>query len=233
MMEFLSNNTGNTIQDKAIEIIEKNEKLTILSPYLSNNKAIEKILQKDFFELTLIINFDSKTLVQKAVDLSTLKKLLDKKHIIKVNNKLHSKIYFSSDYIILGSANFTQNGLSERQESCIMFSKKFSPHLFNECETYCKKILDESPLITDVIDFTDEFISNILGIREDWCKLEGNKTNKLLNIFNNHKIKENNGFDLLSEKKSLTKSRIAYDLKYNYPKTLDELEPELKFYHIN
>ena len=80
-MELLLNNDDNTIQDKLIELIEMNESIRILSPYLTKNKALECLLQKKSdFKLKLVLNFDPKSILKStpSIDIKQIKSLTDK-----------------------------------------------------------------------------------------------------------------------------------------------------------
>lgn len=165
-MKLLVNNGTESIIDSVIKIILQEKHLTILSPYITNSEAIVAILHNKNFRLTIVINFDIDVLKKKAVDLrqflTLLKRILSKGHKIYFDNNLHSKIYMSENNIILGSANFTNNGLVRRKETCISFQKASSPILFKQCEDYCREIIKGACKLNIVL--VEEAINN-LGVR--------------------------------------------------------------------
>lgn len=168
-MELLMNKGAKSILKPILQLIHQTNHLIVLSPYITNSEAIEAILYKQNFKLTLVVNFDIDILQKKAVDLEQLllllTRIINKGHNVYFDNDLHSKIYLSKNSAILGSANFTNNGLFRRKETCIRFEKISSPILFIQCEDYCREIIEEAHTLTTelieeaIIDLSDKYMS--------------------------------------------------------------------------
>lgn len=214
-MELLLNNDDNTIQDKLIELIEMNENIRILSPYLTKNKALSCILQKSNFKLKLVLNFDPKSIIQGStcLDIILIKELMDSGHVIYNNSELHSKLYITEESVILGSSNFTDYGLRTRKESAILFKLDYNPKIYKECESYFESILESSTKVTV------SHINRIIRILDDSYYSDNEKLELLSEIFTDNYIKNS----LIND----------YESKYYYPKTLQELQHGLKFDFIN
>lgn len=211
-MKFLTNQESGNIIDSVLDLVNTEQCLTVLSPYLTSNEAILSILNKEGFTLTIVINFTIDVFMQKSVELNLLKKLLQKGHKVWFNNKLHSKIYLSSDYIIIGSANFTKSGLEHRQESCIGFQKSLSPSVFKDCEDYCAKVIGNSQKLT-------------IPLIED--------VERILASNKKEQEKKDEFEELLPKKEQEQSLRERYEEKYYYPKELSDLSPGLTFDYID
>ena len=214
-MELLLNNDENTIQNKLIELIEENDSIDILSPYVTKNKALDCILEKTNFHLKLVLDFSPESLVKgrSSIDVNQIKKLLDAGHEVFYNSELHSKLYITEESVIIGSSNFTHNGLSKRKESAILFEQNFNPKIYLECQEYFNSVLKSSTKITEALL---------------------NKTMKILDekeIFRNSKLERLS--ELLSKDYNKRSLFDDYDLNFEYPKSLNELQKGLKFDFIN
>jgi phosphatidylserine/phosphatidylglycerophosphate/cardiolipin synthase-like enzyme len=219
-MELLLNNEDNRIQDKLIELIEMNESIRILSPYLTKNKALDCILQKSDFKLKLVLNFDPKSILNHipSIDINLIKVLIESGHEVFNNRKLHSKLYITDESLILGSSNFTDYGLRTRKESAIHVKRDSNQKIYEECKKYFDGIIKDSKKVT------------IFQI---------NKIDTLLNNYNylDHNDNYYDIFDRLEDVFSgkFTKNSCIndYELKNPYPKTLQELQNGLIFDFID
>ena len=214
-MELLLNNEDSTIQDKLIELIEMNESIRILSPYLTKNKALNCILQKSDFKLKLILNFDPKSILNRipSIDINLIKVLIESGHEVFNNRELHSKLYITDESLILGSSNFTDYGLRTRKESAIHLKRDSNPNIYDECKKYFDSILKSSTNVTL------SQINKTIKILAQSDYLDRDKLEKLADIFSGNNIKDSFVND--------------YELKYYYPKTLQELQNGLRFDLIN
>jgi len=215
-MELLLNNDDNTIQDKLIELIEMNESIRILSPYLTKNNALNCILQKSAFKLKIVLNFDPKSILNHipSIDINLVKELIESGHEVFNNRKLHSKLYITDENLILGSSNFTDSGLRTKKESAIHLKRDSNPKIYEECKKYFDSIIKDSKKVT---------------------RFQINKINRVLNNYNDLDNTDLN-FDVLERLEEVfsdnnTKNSYIddYELKNRYPKKLQELQNGLSF----
>ena len=210
-MELLLNTDDHTIQDSLIDMITAANSIKILSPYLTKNRALDHILERKDFKLIVILNFDPESLLKgpAAIDTNLVKKLIDNGQEVYYNLELHSKIYITVEMLILGSANFTYNGLVQRKESAILFQKEMNPEIYSDCVDYFESILKSSKRVTPKI------LAQIIKEIDDTKNTMEEKSEKLSEI--------------LSDDYDKNSKHDEYDLMHYYPKTISELQQGLKF----
>lgn len=214
-MELLLNSDDNTIQDKLIGIIESSKSIRILSPYLTKNKALDRILEKTNFKLTLVIDFDPESLLRgsSSIDVNQIRNLIDNGHQVYYNPELHSKIFITDESVILGSSNFTRNGLSKRKESAILFNKSLNKKIYEECLCYFEDILKSS------IKISENLLTKTVTILKEVDYSKNERLERLEKLLSKDYIKRSLYDD--------------YDLKYDYPKSINELQKGLIFDFID
>jgi len=210
-MELLLNTDDQTIQDSLLDLISKAKSIKILSPYLTKNKALDHILDRKDFKLLLILDFNPESLLKgnTSIDINLIRQLIDNGQEVYYNSELHSKIYMTDESLILGSANFTYNGLCRRKESSILVKKEMNPKFYADCLDYFESILKSSKKVTSII--LDKIAKVIEEQENTWNK----KYENLIEIVSDDYVK-----NTISDE---------YDLMYYYPKTLLELQNGLKF----
>jgi hypothetical protein len=210
-VELLLNSDEITIQDKLIDMIEINNSINILSPYVTKNKALDCILGKADFKLKLVIDFDPESLLKgsTSLDVNQIKKLIENGQKVFYNPELHSKLFITEDSVILGSANFTRNGLSKRKESAILFNRKFNQNIYRDCKNYFEDVLKSS------IKITENLLTKTIAILKEKEYSKNERLEKLEKLLSKDYIKRSLYDD--------------YDLKYEYPKSINELQKGLKF----
>ena len=210
-MELLLNTDDRTIQDSLTDLISTAKSIKVLSPYLTKNKALDQILERKDFKLVLILGFNPELPLMGAasIDLNLVKQLISNGQVVYYNPELHSKIYITDESLILGSANFTYNGLVRRKESAILVKKEMNPKFYSDCLGYFESILKSSKMVTTII--LDKIIEVIDDQENTWEDKSGKLSEILLPDYVRNSI------------------FVDYDLKYYYPKTLHELQNGLKF----
>jgi len=210
-MELLLNTDDHTIQDSLTDLISTAKSIKILSPYLTKNKALDQILERKDFKLVLILGFNPELPLMGAasIDLNLVKQLISNGQVVYYNPELHSKIYITDESLILGSANFTYNGLVRRKESAILVKKEMNPKFYSDCLGYFESILKSSKMVTTII------LDKIIEVIDDQENTWEDKSNKLSEILSPDSVK----YSIIDD----------YDLTYYYPKTLNELQNGLKF----
>lgn len=110
---FVNNEEQQNILEQKLLSMSHSKNVFIASPYFTHNKFIRSIIEHKT-NLKLIVKLCPSTSV------AELRKLIKIKNIeIKffIQNNFHSKIYiFDNSYIIIGSSNFTESGLSHNLE---------------------------------------------------------------------------------------------------------------------
>lgn len=174
-------------EDLQFDVLEKvaatRSSLVIYSPYVKI-EVIEKIL-------TVLPKERSVTLITRAIisdfamgvsDLSALQLLLDKKHLVLVNNRIHLKTYlYDFESLHTGSANCTNKGLG------------FASNSNFETLAYTESVEDDYLQYLDSISGTSKLVSqddlNQLEIKIEKLKLEKAQLQDLEDI-NQNAIKD-------------------------------------------
>ncbi len=101
------------------QIREASTPLTVLSPYITRNKTLDRLAKK---RATFYTRFEVRDFVSKASTLAAFRLLLDRKCKIYEVKNLHAKVIMDqSSFVTLGSQNLTFNGATRNLELSVCF----------------------------------------------------------------------------------------------------------------
>ena len=148
------------LQEELLDLIPRSKNLIFISAYVTNTAVdwLVKLLPKNA-TLTFVARLSPSDFVKGSSTISSIKKLINAGCKVKVLDGLHAKIYAVDELaIFVGSANFTNNGLSLFGEGNIEASIKlpYSDSFNQQIQNICNKsisinneILDEMELLVD------------------------------------------------------------------------------------
>ncbi len=114
---------GQSPFDAAIARMARDTDISIACPYL-NLKYVESLIERckswriltDVEEWILSHNQDMRDDIRDFI--------AENHNRIRHYPKLHAKIFIAKDSALVGSANFTSRGMTERAEMCVLFEKE-------------------------------------------------------------------------------------------------------------
>mgnify|MGYP001128932995 CR=1 FL=1 len=129
-------------KEKLTEAFERSHrKIDIVSPFLSEDTAdyFSKLIKKKQIPATFITRFDHEAFVKGANSTKGLTKMLHAGVELLALLGLHTKLYLIDDRTaILGSANFTESGMSKNIELSLYIEDE--PELFDSLQKYFEKL---------------------------------------------------------------------------------------------
>ena len=114
MLEILSSNT----KDNFFKLIkEANKEIYLCAPFIKENIVNQILLnKKENVKLTVITSNNIGYFLNKSVDISAIKKLINNNVKVFNYNSLHAKIYLIDNNAIITSANLTNNAMYNNYE---------------------------------------------------------------------------------------------------------------------
>lgn len=103
------------------------DKIVVISPFLSLNIAekLVNIIKNNQIDCTIVTRFERKAFIEKASSLDALKLFIQNEIKVLALKDLHSKAYIiDCKKCFVGSANFTNKGLTKNHELLLYFDKK-------------------------------------------------------------------------------------------------------------
>ena len=143
--------------DTAISELVKDKSIQVVCPYITLNDFEKVILNgcKDWELLT-----DLKALVKSQGDGDKIEKMLDfiEKYRTKIKHQtgLHAKVIIAEDRALIGSANFTHNGIYENKEISVIIS---DPEKVNEIKSWYNELWQHATELTE--EELTEWISRV------------------------------------------------------------------------